>query len=140
MLSKTKIAGAAALGMAAFTALPAWAQAAAAAPAVVATVNKGDTAWMMTSTILVLMMILPGLALFYGGLTRTKNMLSTMTQIGAVAAFAMLIWVMYGYTMAFGPDASDGLKPYISSFGKAFLSGVTPASQATRRHLPSMHG
>ena len=56
-----------------------------------ATVDKGDTAWMMTSTVLVLMMILPGLALFYGGLTRTKNMLSTMTQIGAVACLAMLI-------------------------------------------------
>jgi Amt family ammonium transporter len=85
---------------------------------------------MMTSTVLVLMMIIPGLALFYGGLTRTKNMLSTMTQIGAVACFAMLIWVMWGYTMAFGPDASDGLKPYISGFGKAFLSGVTSSSQA----------
>ncbi|URW75750.1 ammonium transporter [Sphingomonas donggukensis] len=103
-----------------------------AAPAapVVATVDKGDTAWMMTSTILVLMMILPGLALFYGGLARTKNMLSVMTQIGAVAALAMLIWVMYGYTLAFGPDASDGLKPFISGFGKAFLAGITPASQA----------
>jgi Amt family ammonium transporter len=130
MTLKTKIAGAAALGMAAFTALPAWAQDAAAAPAVVATVNKGDTAWMMTSTILVLMMILPGLALFYGGLARTKNMLSVMTQIGAVAALAMLVWVMWGYSMAFGPDYTGGLSGYISTFGKAFLSGVTPASQA----------
>ncbi|MFZ5748670.1 MAG: ammonium transporter [Pseudomonadota bacterium] len=122
-----KLAGG--LGLAAlFAALPAWAQDAA-APAV-ETVNKGDTAWMMTSTILVLMMILPGLALFYGGLARTKNMLSVMTQIGAVAAFAMLIWVMYGYTMAFGPDASDPLKPFISSFGKAFLAGVTADSKA----------
>ena len=90
-----KTAAVTALGFGAtmIAAAPAWAQAAAApvvAP-VVATVNKGDTAWMMTSTILVLMMILPGLALFYGGLTRSKNMLSTMTQIGAVAALAMLI-------------------------------------------------
>jgi Amt family ammonium transporter len=108
---------------------PAWAQAAAAP--VVATVDKGDTAWMMTSTILVLMMILPGLALFYGGLTRSKNMLSTMTQIGAVACLAMLIWVMYGYSLAFGPDVSSGfLSNFISSLDKAFLAGVTPASQA----------
>ncbi|MBX3593527.1 ammonium transporter [Sphingomonas sp.] len=118
---------AAGAGAALFAALPAWAQDAA-APA--ATVDKGDTAWMMVATILVLMMIVPGLALFYGGLVRTKNMLSVMTQIGAVMCFAMLIWVMYGYTMAFGPDASDALKPYISGFGKAFLAGVTPSSQA----------
>lgn len=123
--------GLTAAGLTAFAAMPAWAQeAAVAAAAPAATVDKGDTAWMMTATILVLMMILPGLALFYGGLARTKNMLSVMTQIGAVAALAMLIWVMWGYTMAFGPDASEGLKPYISSFGKAFLAGVTPASQA----------
>src|SRR3546814_5821014 len=71
--------------------------------------------WMMTATILVLMMILPGLALFYGGLTRAKNMLSTMTQVGAVACLAMLIWVMWGYTMAFGPDFPGGV-------GNAFRS------------------
>ncbi|MFT3966622.1 MAG: ammonium transporter [Sphingobium sp.] len=114
-------AGAAALTL--FAAMPAWAQeAAAAAP----TPNKGDTAWMMTATVLVLFMILPGLQLFYGGLTRSKNMLSTMTQVGAVAALAMLIWVMYGYTMAFG----DGGNAIISGFGKAFLSGITPDSTA----------
>jgi Amt family ammonium transporter len=116
---------AAAGAVAALAAHPALAQ-----PAAAATVDKGDTAWMMTSTVLVLMMILPGLALFYGGLARTKNMLSVMTQIGAVAALAMLVWVMWGYTMAFGPDASDALKPFVSGFGKAFLAGVTPASQA----------
>ncbi|MGU3389367.1 ammonium transporter [Sphingomonas sp. M1A8_2b] len=115
-------------GVTMIAAAPAWAQAAAApvvAP-VVATVNKGDTAWMMTSTLLVLMMIVPGLALFYGGLTRAKNMLSTMTQIGAVACLAMLLWVMYGYTMAFG----DGGGEYISGFGKALLRGITPDSTA----------
>ena len=89
----------------------AWAQAAAAP--VAATVDKGDTAWMMTATILVLMMIVPGLALFYGGLTRTKNMLSVMTQIGAVACLAMLVWVMWGYTMAFGPDYEGPLSNVI---------------------------
>ena len=75
-----------------------------------AVANPGNNAWMMTATVLVLMMILPGLALFYGGLTRTKNMLSTMTQIGATAALAMLIWIMWGYSTAFGPE------------GNAFLS------------------
>ena len=108
-------------------AAPAWAQAAAAP---VATVNKGDTAWMMISTVLVLAMILPGLALFYGGLVRTKNMLSVMTQIGAVACLAMLIWVIYGYSMAFGPDYTNGLSNFVATFDKAFLKGITPASQA----------
>jgi ammonium transporter, Amt family len=122
MMNKfTKIGAAAATLL---LAAPAWAQEAAAAAA--PTVDKGDTAWMMTSTILVLMMILPGLALFYGGLTRTKNMLSTMTQIGAVAALAMLVWVMWGYTEAFG----DGGNAVIAGFGKAFLKGVTPDSTA----------
>ena len=121
-LSKKTIGGGAMLALGALAASPTFAQAAAAAP----TVNKGDTAWMMTSTVLVLMMIVPGLALFYGGLTRAKNMLSTMTQIGAVACLAMLIWVMYGYTMAFG----DGGNDFISGFGKAFLKGITPDSVA----------
>ncbi len=120
--------GLGALAVSALTAMPAWAQDAAAAAA--PTPDKGDTAWMMVSTVLVLAMILPGLALFYGGLVRTKNMLSVMTQIGAVAALAMIVWVIWGYTMAFGPDASDGLKPYISSFGKLFLAGITPDSTA----------
>ena len=129
-----KIAGAAGLGALAFAALPAWAQDAAlqapAAAAPAATVNKGDTAWMMTSTVLVMMMILPGLALFYGGLTRAKNMLSTMTQIGAVACLAMLLWVMYGYSLAFGPDVTGGLSNVIGSLDRAFLKGVTASSQA----------
>jgi Amt family ammonium transporter len=102
----------------------------AAAPALAqeAVPDKGDTAFMMTATVLVLLMILPGLQLFYGGLARAKNMLSMMTQIGAVSALAMLVWVTYGYSMAFGPDASEGLKPFIASFDKAFLAGVTPVS------------
>jgi len=120
--------GAAGVTLAGFAAMPAWAQAAAtAAP----TVNKGDTAWMMTSTVLVLMMIVPGLALFYGGLVRSKNMLSVMTQVGAVCALAMLIWVGWGYSMAFGNDfSSDFLKQFISNFDKAFLRTVTPDTTA----------
>lgn len=87
--------------------------------------NPGNNAWMMTSTILVLMMILPGLALFYGGLTRSKNMLSTMTQIGATAALAMLIWVMWGYSTAFGPEGNA-----FFSWGNLFLSATTSDSTA----------
>ncbi len=113
------LSGAGALGASLAVAMPASAQAAA-----TPTINSGDTAWMMTSTLLVLMMIVPGLALFYGGLTRSKNMLSTMTQIGAVACFAMLIWVIYGYSMAFG----DGGNAFVAGFGKAFMKGVTPDS------------
>ncbi|MBN2973660.1 ammonium transporter [Roseomonas aeriglobus] len=122
---KTMFKTAAALGATALLASPALA----AAP-VAATVDKGDTAWMMTSTVLVLMMILPGLALFYGGLARTKNMLSVMTQIGAVACLAMLLWVMYGYSLAFGPNLDGSAGKFLSGFGKAFLAGITPASQA----------
>ncbi|ARS28192.1 ammonium transporter [Sphingomonas sp. KC8] len=125
MKLSTKIAaGAGVVGTLLLAALPAWAQEAAEAAAAVPTPEKGDTAWMMTSTILVLLMILPGLALFYGGLARTKNMLSVMTQVGAAAALAMLVWVGWGYTMAFG----DGGNAFLAGFGKAFLAGVTPDS------------
>ena len=132
MTFATKIAaGAGATGLALFAALPALAQeaAAAATPApdtvVGAVVDKGDTAWMMMSTVLVLAMILPGLALFYGGLTRAKNMLSTMTQIGALACLAMIVWVCYGYGLAFGPEGNAFI-----AWGKFFLAGVTPDSLA----------
>ncbi|WP_419956675.1 ammonium transporter [Novosphingobium rhizovicinum] len=117
-----------------FAALPAWAQeaveagtpiAAATTEAAAAVPNPGNNAWMMTSTLLVLLMILPGLALFYGGLTRSKNMLSTMTQIGGVTALAMLMWVMFGYGLAFGPEGNQFI-----SWGKFFLAGVTPDSTA----------
>ncbi|MDP3905865.1 ammonium transporter [Novosphingobium sp.] len=117
------LSGAGAIGTALMTSTAAFAQEAAEAAAPV--VDKGDTAWMMTSTVLVLLMILPGLALFYGGLTRTKNMLATMTQIGAAACLAMVIWVAYGYGLAFGPEGNA----YIS-WGKWFLAGVTPDSLA----------
>ena len=122
MKQALKIAGALGLGAAAMAALPAWAQDAAATPVP----NKGDTAWMMVATVLVMTMIVPGLALFYGGLVRTKNMLSVLTQVIAVASFAMIIWVIYGYTMAFG----DGGNAFIAGFNKLFLAGVTPDSTA----------
>ena len=121
------IAGAAAATGSVVAATAAYAQEAApiAAEAAAAVPNPGNNAWMMTSTILVLLMILPGLALFYGGLTRSKNMLSTMTQIGAVAALAMIVWVMWGYGLAFGPEGNQFI-----SWGKFFLAGVTPDSTA----------
>ncbi|MCF8707938.1 ammonium transporter [Rhizorhapis sp. SPR117] len=121
-ISKKILGGVGALGVSLLTAMPAWAQEAAAAAPVP---NPGNNAWMMTATILVLLMILPGLALFYGGLTRSKNMLATMTQIGAAACLAMLIWVMYGYGLAFGPEGNA-----FFSWGKWFLSGVTSDSTA----------
>ena len=88
--------------------------------------NPGNTTWMMVASILVLMMIVPGLALFYGGLVRAKNMLSVLMQVTMITAMVMIIWVVYGYTMAFG----DGGNAYISGFGKMFLAGVTPDSTA----------
>ena len=117
------LCGAGALGASLFVASAAWAQEAAEAATPVA--NPGNNAWMMTATVLVLLMILPGLALFYGGLTRSKNMLSTMTQIGATAALAMVIWVVWGYGTAFGPEGNAFV-----GWGKYFLAGVTPDSTA----------
>lgn len=101
------------------------APAATAAAAVAATVDKADTAWMMLSTILVILMVLPGLALFYGGLVRSKNMLSILMQTMTVFSLMVVLWVIYGYSLAFG---AEGL--IIGDFSKLFLSGVTVASQA----------
>ncbi|HEV2558721.1 MAG TPA: ammonium transporter [Microvirga sp.] len=105
---------------------PAFAQDAAAPAA--PTPDKGDTAWMMLSTILVLLMVVPGLALFYGGLVRTKNMLSVLTQVFAIACLAALIWVFYGYSLAF--TNGGALNDYVGGFSKAFLSGVDATTVA----------
>ncbi|WP_425231016.1 ammonium transporter [Sphingomonas sp.] len=105
---------------------PALAQAQAAASAVpAATVNKGDTAWMLVSSLLVLMMSVPGLALFYGGLVRTKNMLSVLTQVLMIVCMVAVIWVTYGYSIAF-----TGGNAFFGGFGKALLMGVDANSQA----------
>ncbi len=101
----------------------AMAQDTAAAAAVV--VDKGDVAWMMLSTLLVVMMAVPGLALFYGGLVRTKNMLSVLMQVMVVFSLIAVLWATYGYSLAFG---GEGL--IIADFSKAFLLGVTPDSLA----------
>jgi Amt family ammonium transporter len=93
---------------------------AAAAVAAVPVPDKGDTAFMFVCTILVLFMLMPGLALFYGGLVRAKNMLSVLMQCTVVGATMMLIWVIYGYSFAFGGSTSA----YFGGTAKMFLSGV----------------
>ena len=98
----------------------------AAAPAAAGPVaNKGDTAWMLVSTALVLMMSIPGLALFYGGLVRTKNMLSMLSQVFMIVSLVGILWVLYGYSMALG-DTSGPYAAYIGGLGKAFLKGIKP--------------
>ncbi|MDQ1080248.1 ammonium transporter [Pseudoroseomonas cervicalis] len=84
-----------------------------------ATVNAGDTAWMLTSTALVLMMTIPGLALFYAGMVRKKNVLATMMQSFFLAALCSVIWMVAGYSLAFGEGGA-----YIGDLSKLFLSGV----------------
>ena len=101
------------------SAAPAAADAAAAAAPVP---NKGDTAWMLISSALVLMMSIPGLALFYGGLVRAKNMASVLTQVFAIVAMVGVIWTLYGYSMAFTDGGS--LTSYVGGLSKAFLKGV----------------
>lgn len=87
--------------------------------------NKGDTAWMLIATVLVLLMTIPGLALFYGGLVRTKNMLSVLSQVFAIVCLVAVIWVIYGYSLAF-----TGGSDFIGGFDKAFLKSVTPEAVA----------
>jgi ammonium transporter, Amt family len=132
MTKMIKYLGAAGAGL--FAALPAFAQEA--APAAVAAftptaemVNKGDVAWMLTSSALVLMMSIPALALFYGGLVRTKNMLSLLMQVFMIVCIASLVWVGWGYSMAFTSTSS----PFPTLFGgldKAFLMGVDATTLA----------
>ena len=102
----------------------------AAAPVTAPVPNPGNNAWMMTSTVLVMLMILPGLALFYGGLTRSKNMLSMLTQIGATASLAMIIWVMWGFSLAFGDTTYEGTLGLFVSGGSYFLAGTDASSTA----------
>ncbi|MET0171523.1 ammonium transporter [Agrobacterium vaccinii] len=98
----------------------------AAAAAAAPVPEKADTAFMFLATILVLFMIIPGLGLFYGGLVRSKNMLSVLMQCTVIAASVMIIWVIYGYSFAFGGSES----PFFGGFAKMFLSGVTKDSTA----------
>jgi Amt family ammonium transporter len=115
-LNILKRAGFAALALGAMT-LPAFAEG--------PTVNKGDTTWMLVSTVIVLLMTIPGLALFYGGLVRTKNMLSVLMHVFYSVCIVTILWVLYGYSLAF----SSG-NAFIGGFSKAFLAGVTTETQA----------
>jgi len=108
-----------ALAQAVAAAAPAVAVAAPAAPVP----NKGDTAWMLVSTALVLMMSVPGLALFYGGLVRTKNMLSVLMQVFMIVSIVALVWCCWGYSEAF-TGGSGASSPFIGGFSKLFLKGV----------------
>ena len=106
------LAGAAAAAVAAGSAL-----AADAAPAL----NSGDTAWMLTSTVLVILMVIPGLALFYGGLVRSKNMLSVLAQVFTIFSLITVLWTIYGYSLTFSGEGN-----FFGDFGKVFLMGITP--------------
>jgi Amt family ammonium transporter len=119
MMRTSKIWGAAALASVLLV-LPALGQD---APA--PSVDKGDTTWMLISTILVITMTIPGLALFYAGLVRAKNVLSVLMQVFAGFCMIALLWVIYGYSLAFsGPAAGGGLSAFIGDFGKLFLGPV----------------
>jgi ammonium transporter, Amt family len=89
------------------------------------TVNKGDTTWVIVATILVALMTVPGLALFYGGMVRAKNMLSVLMQVFVIFSLCAILWALYGYSIAF----TEG-NEYFGGLSKAFLSGITPDSMA----------
>ena len=95
------------------------------AAAVTPTINKGDTAWMIVATVLVILMVIPGLALFYGGMVRAKNMLSVLMQVFVIFSMMAILWALYGYSVAF----TEG-SPFIGGFSKLFLIGITPDSMA----------
>ena len=99
---------------------------AAAAPAATPTPDKGDTAWMMISTVLVILMTIPGLALFYAGLVRSKNALSVLMQVFVAFAMIALLWAIYGYSLAF--TAGGSLNSFIGGLSKSFLSGIATDS------------
>ena len=130
MLDQKKLAGLGAIG-AGLAALPAWAQEATGpikapdAAAMAGMVDKGDTTWMLVSSALVLLMAIPALALFYGGLVRTKNMLSLLMQVFMIVSIVAIIWIVYGYSLAF---TSGG--PFIGGLSKMFLAGVTTGTYA----------
>ena len=93
-------------------------------------VDSGDTAWMLTSTLLVILMIIPGLALFYGGLARSKNMLSVLMQVFVIFSLISILWAFYGYSLTFSGEGN-----FIGGFDKLFLKGVT---QETFGALPTI--
>jgi Amt family ammonium transporter len=86
--------------------------------------DSGDTAWMLTSTALVLMMTIPGLALFYGGMVRRKNVIATVAQSFAITCLITVLWMVVGYSMAFTANPSEGLNKFVGGFGAAFMNGI----------------
>lgn len=131
MKSILKLGGYGAMASLALASLPAWAQDAAGpikapdAAAMAGMVDKGDTTWMLISSALVLLMAIPALGLFYGGLVRTKNMLSVLMQVFMIVAIVAVIWVVYGYSVTF-----TGGGPFIGGFSKMFLAGVNTGTYA----------
>jgi Amt family ammonium transporter len=97
---------------------------AAAAPAAAPKLDSGDTAWMLTSVALVLMMTIPGLALFYGGMVRKKNVLATLMQSFAITCLVTVLWTIISYSLAFRANPNDALAPYIGGFDRFFLKGM----------------
>jgi ammonium transporter, Amt family len=93
-------------------------------------VNKADDGWMMISSALVLMMTVPGLALFYGGMVRTKNMLSMLTQVFAIQCIVCVLWFIYGYSLAF-TEGSGPTAPFLGGLSRLFMRGIDPASPAS---------
>ncbi|MBJ6987158.1 MULTISPECIES: ammonium transporter [unclassified Devosia] len=127
-MKSSKLFGSAALASL-FLALPALGQDAAPAEMVeVATIDSGDTAWMIVSTLLVILMTIPGVALFYGGLVRSKNILSVITQVFGAFSMIALLWVAFGYSLAFSGPSEGGLSAYIGDLSNLFLANVTPDS------------
>ncbi len=98
------------------------------APDAVTAIDSGDTAWLLVSTLLVILMTIPGVALFYGGLVRAKNILSVLTQVFGAFAMIALLWVAYGYSLAFSGGGEGGLAPYIGGLSNLFLAQITPDS------------
>ena len=96
------------------------------------TLNSGDTAWMLTATALVLFMTIPGLALFYSGMVRSKNVLSVMMQTFAITGMITVLWALYGYSLAFDTTGMEkgmmNLNSFIGGLDKAFLAGLTRES------------
>src|SRR5689334_18829803 len=91
--------------------------------------NKGDVSWLMTSTVLVILMTIPGLALFYGGMVRSKNVLSLLMQVFVIFCLASLLWAIYGYSLAF-TQGDGALSPFVGGFSRLFLKGMTGDSTA----------
>ena len=108
------------------------AEAAPAAAEEAATIDSGDTAWMIVATALVLFMTIPGLSLFYGGLARSKNVLSILVQCFAIACLMTILWVIYGYSVAFDTtgmvEGTTNFNSFFGGFKSAFLSGVNNES------------